>query len=113
MDVDEISLHWLVAVAQGFALPQAGRDDILRRCILALLAAGAHPSAPVGGAAVAHSALWRNGSPGVVWKRLDYGDTPEMIAEAIVEEWRRNGSDPLDFSVWFARNVSHDRKLGT
>lgn len=85
LDADEISLHWLIATARSFDLPEGGgRDDFLRRCIVALLAAGAHPSAPEGR------------SSGVVWNRLDYGDLPETIADAIVMEWRRDGADPID-----------------
>jgi len=86
---------------QGFGLSGSDLVDFVKRGVLALLAKGAKP---VTGA-----------SDGThIWQRLyGYGEEPEQMADAIVEEWQRAGRDPDYGGVWFATpNVYEERRPG-
>jgi hypothetical protein len=90
LPIAEISLwHVVVAGREGFGLSGEALTDYMRRNIFALLDAGAKP--------VTHVA---NAIHGRGWLPVDYGSTPDQIADTIIAEWLAEGAEP-NFRVWF------------
>ena len=88
LEIDEVSLWGISSFArQGFGLSGDALKDCMRRCILGLLDRGAKPVVHVA------NAIHGNG-----WLPVDYGPTPDRIADAIIAE---QGLEP-GFRVWFA-----------
>lgn len=90
LDIDAVGLWQIVPFGrEGFGLAGDELDDYVRRHILALLAKGAKPV--VGATDDIH-----------YWTLVDYGRTPDEIADAIIAEWHAMGRDPNPGDVWFA-----------
>jgi hypothetical protein len=88
--VDAVGLWQIVSFGrQGFELSGDELADYVRRNLLALFAKGAKPV--IGAFDGTH-----------FWTLLNYGDRPEEMANAIIEEWLRSGCDPDAGGVWFA-----------
>jgi hypothetical protein len=88
--IDAVGLWQIVSFGrQGFNLSGPELVDYVRRHILALLAKGAKPV--VGARDNIH-----------YWVLVDYGRTPDDIADAIVREWLSSGREPDPGDVWFA-----------
>jgi hypothetical protein len=91
--------HIVTAGREGFGLSGAELIDFVRRSLLALFAAGAKPV--MGGI-----------DKDYIWGRLTkYGDDPQQMADAIIDEWQKSGCDPDYGGVWFATpNVYEERR---
>jgi hypothetical protein len=100
---DAIGLWHIVSTGRnGFGLSGAELVDYVRRNLLALFANGAKPV--IGG--IDKEYLW-----GRVGK---YGDDPQQMADAIIDEWLTSGHDPDAGDVWFATpNVYGERRRGS
>src|SRR5262245_59488683 len=87
--IDAVGLWQVFAYGRdAFGLSGEPLANLIRRSILALLAKGAKP---VVGA--------RDGLH--FWHVVDYGEKPEEIADAILNEWQLTGHDPDPGGVWF------------
>jgi hypothetical protein len=90
LPIDAVGLWQITSFGRGgFDLSGEQLVDAVRRSIAALLAKGAVPV--VGAMDGIH-----------VWTSVNYGDTADEIAEAIITEWRGSGRDPDAGDVWFA-----------
>src|SRR5258708_34332219 len=90
LPVDAVGLWQIVSFGrEGFGLSGEELITVVRQGIAALLAKGAVPV--VGAMDGIH-----------VWTPVNYGDTAEEIAEAIITEWRDSGREPDVGDVWFA-----------
>jgi hypothetical protein len=71
-------------------------EHFIRRAIIVLLAAGAIPVRHVSGS-------------GYSWSiQPQYGTGAEVVAEAIINEWKQMSNDPLTLcaeGIWFARPI--------
>jgi hypothetical protein len=100
--VDAVGLWQIVSFGrEGFGLSGDKLVDYVRQHLFALFAKGAKP---------VQGAL-----DGIhIWMLVNYGETPEEMADAIITEWRNSGNDPDVGSVWFAlphiynATLSHD-----
>jgi hypothetical protein len=91
LPVDAVGLWQIVSSGrEGFGLSGDSLVDFVRRCLTGLLSAGAKPV--IGATDNEH-----------IWITVDYGDKPERIIEAIVQEWQNAGRDPDVGDVWFAQ----------
>src|SRR5436190_1882358 len=105
LPIDAVGLWQFVSFGrQGFGLSGADLVDYVRRQILVLLAKGAKPVKGV-----------RDGSH--YWRVVDYGKSPEEIADAIIAEWQASGREPGPGEPWFAlphiyEATTHDPKAG-
>ena len=96
LQIDAVGLWQIVSFGrQGFDLSGEVLADYLRRNILALLDNGAKPVVAVA-----------NAIHGRGWLPVDYGNTPDQIANAIIQEWLEEELEP-NFRVWFA--LPHQR----
>jgi hypothetical protein len=90
LEFDAVSLRNIVVAGRdGFGLSDKELIEYVRRNILLLLAKGAKPV--VGAVDDEH-----------YWSLVDYGNSAEEIAEAIIGEWQRAGRDAGLEGVWFA-----------
>ncbi len=88
--IDAVGLWQIVpAGREGFGLSGSALYDYVRRHILNLLAKGAKPVRGV-----------KQGPR--FWRVVEYGNTPEEIADAIIAEWKASGHEPDPGGVWFA-----------
>jgi hypothetical protein len=100
--IDAVGLWQIVSFGrEGFGLSGDKLVDYVRRHLFALFAKGARPV--------------RGALDGVhIWTLVNYGETPEEMADAIINEWQNSGRDPDVGSVWFAlphiynETLSHD-----
>ncbi len=89
--VDAVGLWQVVSIGrQGFDLSGEALTEHVRRAMLALLAEGAKPV--IGVANAVH---------GRGWLPVDYGSTPDEVADAIITEWL-DEKEEASFRVWFA-----------
>lgn len=88
--VDAVGL-WQVVAAGREGSDLAGNDlyNFVRQHIVALLEKGAKPV--IGSADKMY-----------FWVVVDYGKTPDEIADAILMEWQNSGREPDVGGVWFA-----------
>ncbi len=99
---DAVGLWQILAAGrQGFGLSGPKLIDFVRRSLLALFAKGAKP-------------VTGDVNKVYIWARLtNYGDDPEKMADAIIEEWQKSGRDPDYGGVWFATpNVYEEKRAG-
>jgi len=90
LERDAIGLWHLVAAGRdNFELSGSDLVEYVRRHILNLLEKGAKPVFGV-----------RDGVH--YWRVVDYGNNPDKIAGAIINEWLTSGVDPKPGDVWFA-----------
>jgi hypothetical protein len=79
-----------------FGLLDIDLEHFIRRAIIVLLAAGAVPVRHLSGS-------------GYNWSiQPQYGSRAEVIAEAIINEWKQMRDDPLTLcadGIWFARPI--------
>jgi len=96
---DAIGLWQIVSFGrEGFALSGTELVDFVRRSLLELFARGAKPV--TGSLDNVH-----------IWTPLkNYGDTPEEMSRAIIDEWQRSGRDPDFGGVWFAVPQVYEEK---
>ncbi len=88
--VDAVGLWQVVAAGrQGFDLSGGDLYSFVRQHIMALLEKGAKPV--IGSADKMY-----------FWVAVDYGKTPDEIADAILMEWQNSGREPDVGGVWFA-----------
>jgi hypothetical protein len=87
---------------EGFALSGPGLIDFVRRSLMALFAAGAKP-------------VMGKIDPDYLWGRVTkYGDDPQQMTDAIIDEWQKSGRDPDAGGIWFATpNVYGERRRGS
>lgn len=102
LDVDAVGIWHLVPIAEGdFGLSGADLISFLHRAIIALIDAGAVPVRPAPGS-------------GIEWVRQqEYGETPDQIADAVIEEWKtipNNTIAQITHCPWFARPISGNPK---
>lgn len=91
LEVDAIGLWQIIpTMRKGFGLDGEMLENAIRSSILGVLARGAKP--------VVGSRL-KHGSWEIVGR---YGDTADMIVDAIISEWRSSGRDPDVGDIWFA-----------
>jgi hypothetical protein len=90
--------HIMLDGREGFGLSGPELIDFVRRSLLALFAAGAKPV--------------KGGDKVYLWGRVTkYGDDPEKMADAIIDEWQKSGRDPDIGGIWFATpNVYEEKK---
>ncbi len=88
--VDAVGLWQIVSSGRaGFGLSGDELVDYVRRNLFALFAKGAKPV--------------RGAFDNIhIWTLVDYGNTPEEMADGIIKEWLRSGRDPDVGGVWFA-----------
>jgi hypothetical protein len=90
LEFDAVSLrNIVVAGREGFGLSGEQLIEYVRRNILVLVAKGAKPV--VGAADGEH-----------YWSLAEYGKSEDEIADAIMDEWQREGRDPELGGVSFA-----------
>jgi hypothetical protein len=102
LDRDATSLwHIVTAGREGFELSGPELIDFVRRSLAALFAAGAKPV--------------KGGDKIYLWGRVTkYGDDPEKMADAIIDEWQKSGRDPDIGGIWFATpNVFEEKRRGS
>jgi hypothetical protein len=112
--VDECIAGWVAELArdatslwhivtdgrEGFGLSGPELIDFVRRSLLALFAAGAKP-------------VTGDAQKVYIWVRLNkYGEKPEEMADAIIDEWQKSGRDPSPGGVWFATPNVYEEKWG-
>jgi hypothetical protein len=96
--VDAVGLWQIVSTGrEGFGLSAGELVDYVRRNLLALSAKGAKPVQ--GALDNVH-----------IWTLVDYGDTAEEMADAIINEWLNSGRDPDVGDVWFALPHIYEEK---
>jgi hypothetical protein len=92
LDIDAVGL-WQIVLAgrEGFGLEGSALDDFVRRSLITHFAYGAFP--------VRHIP----GDPNVWTIQTSYGETPEVMADAIINEWIELGRpDPGLGDLWLA-----------
>ena len=90
LPIDAVGLWQIVPAGRdGFGLAGDELVEFVEANILALLAKGAKPV--IGAMDNVH-----------VWTLVNYGETAEQIADAIIHEWLRSGREPGPGDVWFA-----------
>jgi len=95
--VDAVGLWQIVSFGRdGFGLSGDELVEYVRRNLLALFENGAKPV--IGATNNVH-----------YWTRVDYGDTNEEMADAVIGEWRATGEDPDAGGVWFALPHVYER----
>ncbi len=91
LEIDAVGL-WQI-IPQGrwdFGLSGEALEDFTKRHIVALIKKGAIPVRSV-----------RKGEK--FWEpQLQYGTSPEEIADRVIAEWKSSGVDPDVSGVWFA-----------
>ena len=88
--IDAVGLWQIVSFGRdGFDLSGDELVDVVRRCLISLLAKGARPV--VGATDYVH-----------YWTLVNYGRTTEEIVDGVIDEWRSSGSEPGAGGVWFA-----------
>jgi hypothetical protein len=113
--VDECIAGWVAELArdatslwhivtdgrEGFGLSGPLLIHFVRRSLLALFVAGAKPV--MGGDKI------------YIWGRVTkYGDEPQQMADAIIDEWQKSGRDPTIGGIWFATpNVYEEKRAGS
>jgi hypothetical protein len=98
LPIDAVGLWQIVPFGrEGFGLSGIELVDIVRRCILVLLSKGAKPV--VGALDNVH-----------IWTLVDYGQSNETVADAIISEWITSGKDPDVGGVWFALPHIYEEK---
>jgi hypothetical protein len=91
LEADAVGLWQIVPVGRdNFGLSGERLRDFVRRGVVALLSAGAVPVRP----ASEKESFWQ--------RQSSYGVGVEEIADNVVEEWERSGSDPDQDGLWFA-----------
>src|SRR5262245_28807624 len=96
--VDAVGLWQIVSSGRGgFGLSGDELIDFVRRNLFALFAKGAKP---------VQGALDNI----YIWTLVDYGETAEDMADAIIDEWRKSGRDPNVGDVWFALPHIYEEK---
>jgi hypothetical protein len=96
--VDAVGLWQIVSFGrEGFGLSGDKLVDYVRRHLFALFAKGAKPVQ--GAMDNIH-----------IWTLVNYGETAEQMADAIINEWRNSGRDPDVGSVWFALPHIYEEK---
>jgi len=93
--------HIVTAGRDGFGFEGAELIAFVRAGLLALFAAGAKPV--------------RGSSGDYLWDRVTkYGDDPQQMTDAIIDEWQKSGRDPDAGGIWFATpNVYGERRRGS
>ena len=93
--------HIVTAGREGFEFSGAELVDFVRRSLLALFTAGAKPV--------------KGGDEVYLWDRVTkYGDDPQQMTDAIIDEWQKSGRDPTIGGIWFATpNVYGERRRGS
>jgi hypothetical protein len=93
--------HIVTDGREGFGLSGPLLIHFVRRSLLALFAAGAKPV--IGDVTKVYH-----------WVRLkQYGETPEEMTDAIIDEWQKSGRDPTIGGIWFATpNVFEEKRSG-
>jgi hypothetical protein len=91
LEDDAVGLWQIIPVGRvDFGLEGNELVNYVRKALLAVFAQGAKP---VEGATDGKH----------YWKlRENYGDEPERMAEAIIDEWLASGHDPDPGGIWFA-----------
>lgn len=92
LPIDAVGLWHIVPKGRdGFGLTGDALDQFVRRCIYALLAAGAVPVSTGQGT-------------GYEWiAQKQYGSTEEEIADNVIREWREEPDESeIIYKVWFA-----------
>lgn len=90
LEIDAVGLWQIDSFGkEGFGLSGEDLADYVRRHILALLAKGAKP------------VVGRREGPRH-WLVVDYGSTPEEVADAIIRDWKLGGCDAGPGGIWFA-----------
>jgi hypothetical protein len=88
--VDAVGLWQIVSFGrQGFGLSGESLAAFVRQHLLGLLKRGAKPV--IGAQDGIH-----------LWAVVNYGETPEQIADAVLKEWQLSGHDPDPGGIWFA-----------
>lgn len=89
--VDAVGLWQIIPVGRdSFNLTGGDLEEFAKRSIIALINRGAVPVRP----APAKDGFWE--------KQLQYGNSPDEIANAITEEWKNSGVDPDHDGIWFS-----------
>ncbi len=91
LEYDAVGLWQIIPVGrEDFGLSGLELDEFARKHILALIERGAIPVR----ASVASDRSWD--------PQLQYGKTPQEIANSILAEWKCSGVDPDVSGIWFA-----------
>lgn len=92
LEVDAVGLWQIVTAGrEGFRLEGAALDEFVRRSLLAHFAYGALPVRHV------------PGDPNVWTVQTAYGEKPESMADAIINEWINQGRpNPSAGDLWLA-----------
>jgi hypothetical protein len=92
LDIDAVGLWQIIpAGSEGFGLEGPDLDDFVRRSLIAHFDYGAFP--------VRHIP----GDPNVWTIQTSYGETPEVMADAIINEWIEMGRpEPTFGDLWLA-----------